>query len=96
MIYHLALFMPKFRLRRVVMVPNFIGIVPVSLFHAKSRTARLVRRVSATGSRPERLLWSSLSEVRQLSPPTASGIAPAVVNRHQSAGTRHGLYARGT
>ena len=63
------------------MVPNFIGIVPVSLFHAKSSTVRLVRRVSAPGSRPERLLWSSLSEVRQLSPPIASGIAPAVVTR---------------
>lgn len=78
------------------MVPIFIGIVPVSLFHAKSRTVRLVRRVSELGSRPERLLWSSLSEVRQLSPPIASGIAPAVARRHQSANTCHGFYTPGS
>lgn len=65
------------------MVPIFIGIVPVSLFHAKSRTVRLVRRVSEPGSRPERLLWSSLSEMRRLSPPIASGIVPAVIVKHQ-------------
>lgn len=71
------------------MVPIFIEIVPASLFHAKSRTVRLVKRVSEPGRRPERLLWSSLSEVRQLSPPIASGIAPVVVHRQQSADTCH-------
>lgn len=63
------------------MVPSFIGIVPVSLFHAKSRAVRLARRVSELGSRPDRLLWSSLREVRRLSPPIASGIAPTEVGQ---------------
>lgn len=58
------------------MVPIFIGIVPVSLFHAKSRAVRLVRRVNEPGTRPDKLLWSSLSETNRLRPPMVSGMTP--------------------
>lgn len=58
------------------MVPIFIGIVPVSLFHAKSRAVRLVRRVNEPGIRPVKLLWSSFSETNRLRPPMVSGMAP--------------------
>lgn len=72
----LTLFALRLSLRREVMVPIFMGIVPVSLFHAKSRVVRLVSRVNELGSRPDRLLWSNLREVMRLRPPMASGIPP--------------------
>lgn len=91
---YVTLFMPRFRLRRDVMVPSFIGIVPVSLFHAKSRAVRLPRRVNEPVSRPDRLLWSSLRDVRRLSPPMASGIAPTG-DRQRIAYHAYRLYVRG-
>lgn len=84
--------MPIFSFRSAVIIPIFVGIVPSRPFHAKSRVARLVRRVSEPGSRPDKLLWSSRRDLRQVRRPIVSGTHPSsklgVSNRREEGG-RH-------
>lgn len=88
---HLALFLPRFSFRSAVIVPIFAGIVPSRRFHAKSRVARLVRRVNEPGSRPVKLLWSSRRDLRQARRPIVSGTHPSSTldasNRKKGGGT---------